>query len=111
MIMNKFHPLTITSINRLTADAVAISFDVSNNTLFQFEAGQYITIKKDINGEEVRRAYSICSMNSEGVTIGVKKVETGRMSSFLTQSVKEGDVLNVMPPLKRKRKGIGLFES
>jgi len=98
MIMNKFHPLTITSIARLTADAVAISFEVSNNALFQFEAGQYITIKQDINGEEVRRAYSICSMNAEGVTIGVKKVEQGRMSTFLTESVKHGDVLQVMPP-------------
>ena len=98
MIMNKFHPLTITSIARLTADAVAISFEVSNNALFQFEAGQYITIKQDINGEEVRRAYSICSMNAEGVTIGVKKVEGGRMSTFLTESVKNGDVLQVMPP-------------
>lgn len=98
MIMNKFHPLTITSIDRLTPDAVAISFDVSNNVLFQFEAGQYITVKQDINGEEVRRAYSICSMNSEGITIGIKKVETGRMSTFLTESVKQGDVLLVMPP-------------
>ena len=98
MIMNKFHPLTITSINRLTADAVAISFEVSNNALFQFEAGQYITIKQDINGEEIRRAYSICSMNAKGVTIGVKRVEGGRMSTFLTESVKKGDVLNVMPP-------------
>ena len=98
MIMNKFHPLSITSIVYLTSDAVAISFDVSNNALFQFEAGQYITIKQDINGEEIRRAYSICSMNAEGVTIGVKKVEGGRMSTFLTERVKKGDVLNVMPP-------------
>jgi len=98
MIMNKFHPLTITNITRLTIDSVAISFDVSNNALFQFEAGQYITIKQDINGEEVRRAYSICSMNAEGVTIGVKKVEEGRMSTFLTESVNKGDVLHVMPP-------------
>ena len=96
--MNKFHPLTITSIARLTIDAVAISFDVSNNTLFQFEAGQYITIKHDINGEEVRRAYSICSMNTEGITIGVKKVESGRMSTFLTDNLKIGDILQVMPP-------------
>ena len=96
--MNKFHPLTITSIARLTIDAVAISFDVSNNTLFQFEAGQYITIKHDINGEEVRRAYSICSMNTEGITIGVKKVESGRMSTFLTENLKIGDILQVMPP-------------
>lgn len=96
--MNKFHPLTITSISRLTIDAVAISFDVSNNTFFQFEAGQYITIKHDINGEEVRRAYSICSTNSEGITIGVKKVESGRMSTFLTENLEVGDVLQVMPP-------------
>ena len=98
MIMNKFYPLTIKSIASLTADAVAIRFDVSNNAFFQFEAGQYITIKHDINGEEVRRAYSICSMNAEGVTIGVKKVEDGRMSTFLTESAKNGDVLQVMPP-------------
>ena len=96
--MNKFHPLKITSIARLTIDAVAISFDVSNNTLFQFEAGQYITIKHDINGEEVRRAYSICSMNTEGITIGVKKVESGRMSTFLTENIKIGDILQVLPP-------------
>ena len=98
MIMNKFHPLTITSIARITADAVAISFDVSNNALFQFETGQYITIKNDINGEEVRRAYSICSTNKEGVTIGVKKVESGKMSTFLTEKIKVGDMLEVMPP-------------
>jgi len=96
--MNKFHPLTISCIARLTADAVAISFDLSNNSLFQFEAGQYITIRQNINGEEVRRAYSICSMSAEGVTIGVKKVEAGKMSTFLTESVKKGDVLQVMPP-------------
>ncbi|MDG1348604.1 MAG: FAD-binding oxidoreductase [Flavobacteriales bacterium] len=96
--MNKFHPLTITNITKLTADAVAISFDVSNNSLFQFEAGQYITIKKKINGEQVRRAYSICSTNAEGVTIGVKKVAGGKMSTFLTENIKEGEVLEVMLP-------------
>jgi len=96
--MNKFQPLIITNITQLTADAVAISFDVSDNTLFQFEAGQYITIKNDINGEEVRRAYSICSTNKEGVTIGVKKVESGKMSTFLTEKIKVGDMLEVMPP-------------
>ena len=96
--MNKFHPLIITNITQLTADAVAISFDVSDNALFQFEAGQYITIKNDINGEEVRRAYSICSTNKEGVTIGVKKVESGKMSTFLTEKIKVGDMLEVLPP-------------
>jgi len=96
--MNKFHSLTISRIQQLTTDAVAIHFDVENNDLFQFQAGQYITIKQDINGEQVRRAYSICSANNEGVAIGVKKVEGGKMSTFLTENVKEGDVLEVMPP-------------
>jgi ring-1,2-phenylacetyl-CoA epoxidase subunit PaaE len=96
--MNKFHPLTISKIQRLTADALAIHFDVENNDLFQFQSGQYITIKQDINGEEIRRAYSICSTNVEGVAIGIKKVEGGKMSTFLTSEVKVGDVLEVMPP-------------
>ena len=86
--MNKFHSLTISRIQQLTTDAVAIHFDVENNDLFQFQAGQYITIKQDINGEQVRRAYSICSANNEGVAIGIKKVEGGKMSTFLTENVK-----------------------
>jgi len=96
--MNKFHSLTVSSIKSLTTDSVAISFDTLNNELFQFISGQYITIKHQINGEEVRRSYSICSMNIEGVTIGVKRVENGKMSTFLTTDLKAGDALDVMPP-------------
>ena len=96
--MNKFHSLTVSSIKSLTTDSVAISFDTLNNELFQFISGQYITIKHQINGEEVRRAYSICSTNIEGVTIGVKRVKKGKMSTFLTTDLNEGDALDVMPP-------------
>ena len=96
--MNKFHSLTVSSIKSLTTDSVAISFDTLNNELFQFISGQYITIKHQINREEVRRAYSICSTNIEGVTIGVKRVEKGKMSTFLTTNLKVGDALDVMPP-------------
>ena len=96
--MNKFHSLTVSSIKSLTTDSVAISFDTLNNELFRFIPGQYITINHQINGEEVRRAYSICSTNIEGVTIGVKRVKKGKMSTFLTTNLNEGDVLDVMPP-------------
>ena len=96
--MNKFHSLTVSSIKSLTTDSVAISFDTLNNELFQFISGQYITIKHQIGGEQIRRAYSICSSIEEGISVGVKKVETGKMSSFLTTKIKEGDVLQVMPP-------------
>ena len=96
--MSKFHSLIVSSLKSLTNDSVAIGFDTADNEFFQFKAGQYITIKHQINGEEVRRAYSICSMKSEGITIGVKKVEQGRMSTFLTTNLKKGDTLEVMPP-------------
>ena len=96
--MHKFHSLIVSSIKPLTTDSVAISFDTTNNDLFQFVSGQYITIKHQINGEEVRRAYSICSAITEDVTIGVKRVENGKMSTFLTKDIKVGDALKIMPP-------------
>jgi len=96
--MHKFHSLIVSSIKPLTTDSVAISFDTTNNDLFQFVSGQYITIKHQIDGEEVRRAYSICSAITEDVTIGVKRVENGKMSTFLTKDVKVGDALEIMPP-------------
>ena len=96
--MSKFHSLIVSSLKSLTNDSVAISFDTLDNELFRFIPGQYITINHQINGEQVRRAYSICSMKNEGITIGVKKVEQGRMSTFLTTNLKVGDKLEVMPP-------------
>lgn len=96
--MNKFYSLPVSNIKSLTRDSVAISFDTLDNKVFQFKAGQYITVKHQINGEEVRRAYSICSTNIEGITIGVKKVDKGKMSTFLTTNLKEGDTLEIMPP-------------
>lgn len=96
--MSSFHFLAIKNINQLTKDAVEISFEISKSPEFNFTPGQYITIKHQINGEEVRRAYSICSSLSEGLSIGVKLVAGGKMSSFLTTKVKIGDILEVMPP-------------
>ena len=63
-----------------------------NNLLYNRNALDFI------NNEDVRRSYSICSAPAEGLSIGVKLVEGGKMSSFLTQEVKEGDVLEIMPP-------------
>ena len=96
--MSKFHSLIVSSLKSLTSDSVVISFDTLDNELFQFTAGQYNTINHQINGEQIRRAYSICSMESESIAIGVKKVEQGKMSTFLTKTLKKGDVLEVMPP-------------
>ena len=95
--MDKFHSLKISEIKKLTNESVEIIFD-TNNHLFNFISGQYITIKHTINNEDVRRAYSICSAPNEGLSIGVKLVEGGKMSTFLTKEVKIGDNLDVMPP-------------
>ena len=98
--MNSFYPLKVSQIRALTTNAVELKFEIPAElkSKFNFKAGQYITIKQNISGEEVRRAYSICSSIKEGISVGVKKVETGKMSSFLTTKIKEGDMLEVMPP-------------
>ena len=99
--MNSFYPLKVEKIRKLTADSVEIKFEVSTalSSNFDFIAGQYITVKQNISGEEVRRSYSICSSNMEGICIGVKRVKGGKMSSFLTTNIKEGDILEVMPDI------------
>ena len=56
--MSKFHSLTVIDINNLTSDSVEINFDISNANDFDFLPGQYITLKHEIDGEEIRRAYS-----------------------------------------------------
>ncbi|MDX1313920.1 MAG: ferredoxin--NADP reductase, partial [Eudoraea sp.] len=66
---------------------------------FQFKSGQYITIKKEISGEELRRAYSISSLPGQSeITIGVKRVDHGGFSNFANTKLKEGDVLEVAAP-------------
>ena len=98
--MNSFYPLKVSQIRALTTNAVELKFEIPAEleSKFNFKAGQYITIKQNISGEEVRRSYSICSSNTEGICVGVKRVEGGKMSSFLTTNIKEGDILEVMPP-------------
>ena len=99
--MSDFYSLTIHKISRLTPNAVAVSFIVPKEleNEFDFEAGQYITIKHKINGEEVRRAYSISSSpKDKHITIGIKKVPEGRFSTYANASLREGDQLLVMPP-------------
>ena len=99
--MNKFYPLKVKEVRKLTDDSKEISFEIPDALLnkFIFKAGQYITIKSTINNEEVRRAYSLCSSpDSKEISVGVKKVKRGKMSSFLTENLRNGDNIEVMPP-------------
>jgi ring-1,2-phenylacetyl-CoA epoxidase subunit PaaE len=96
-----FHSLQIVKVVSETADTKSIYFDIPLHLkeLFSHKAGQYLTIKSSIQGEELRRAYSICTPPDSihpGVTI--KKTRTGKMSVYLHDKVKEGDFLDVMVP-------------
>lgn len=98
----KFYPLTVSQIRRETEDAVSIAFDVPAdlNEKFTFVPGQYLTLKTDIDGEEVRRSYSICAAPSEGeLRVAVKEIEGGKFSTFANRVLKEGAQLESMPPM------------
>ncbi len=99
--MSKFQKLSINNITKETEDSVSITFDLSkvNKSDFAFSAGQYITLKTTIQGEDIRRAYSICKAPHENeLTVLVKKVEGGKFSTLANNVLKIGDELEVMPP-------------
>lgn len=96
-----FHTLSIQKIVKDTIDSVVITFDIppSLEKEFQFTQGQNITLKANINGEDVRRSYSICtSPNDKTLSVAVKKVPNGLFSSFANEVLKKGDTLEVMQP-------------
>ncbi len=99
-----FHKLTVKEIKNETPDCVSIVFDVPQNLKpdFLFEQGQNITIKKEIDGEEIRRSYSICSAPFENeLRVAVKKVDGGKFSTYANSILNVGDALDVMPPTGR----------
>ena len=99
--MADFHKIEVADVISETDNCVSILFDIPEDLKsdFDFTAGQYLTIKKEINGEEVRRAYSICTAPSEDLLgVSVKTVEGGKMSTYLNNNVKKGDSLDIMRP-------------
>jgi ring-1,2-phenylacetyl-CoA epoxidase subunit PaaE len=94
-----FHNLTIREISNETSDSVAISFDVPSDLaeIFAFQPGQYLTLRATVDGDDVRRSYSIASAPGAALTVGVKQVADGVFSSF-AQVLKPGATVSVMPP-------------
>jgi ring-1,2-phenylacetyl-CoA epoxidase subunit PaaE len=102
----QFHALTVADVERLTDDAVAITFAVPEELRerYRYEPGQHLTLRTTINDEEVRQSYSICLARSEAQRTGTlrvasARVQGGRMSNWLNDSVAAGDVIEVMTPL------------
>jgi ring-1,2-phenylacetyl-CoA epoxidase subunit PaaE len=100
----RFHPLTIEEIRSETPDAVSIAFAVPQELreAYRFTPGQYLTLKTVRDGEEIRRSYSICSGLDDGeLRVAVKKLEGGRFSALLGESIMPGQALEVMTPMGR----------
>jgi len=102
-----FHPLVVSIVDRLTDDAVAVTFAVPEElrAAFAFAAGQHLTVRRIVDGEDVRRSYSICStpmdLDRGVLRIGVRQVAGGTFSSYATSALKPGDTVEVLPPLGR----------
>lgn len=96
-----FHSLKVKKITRETPDAVTVTFDIPGDLKdeFNYTQGQYLTLKMQMNGSEVRRAYSMCSSPLDpDISVTVKKVKGGKMSPFINDQLKEGTELDVMTP-------------
>lgn len=96
-----FHSLKVADVRRETADCVSVAFEIpaSLKEEFHFVQGQYLTFKKEIKGEEVRRSYSICSSPLDGeLRVAIKEVPDGRFSTFANRQLQVGDVLESMTP-------------
>jgi ring-1,2-phenylacetyl-CoA epoxidase subunit PaaE len=99
-----FHPLRVADLEQLTDDAVAITFEVPEELrdAYRFTPGQHLTLRTVLDGEEVRRSYSICSPPSTGrLRVAVKRLEGGVFSGHAATGLEAGDVLDVMTPAGR----------
>lgn len=95
------HPIPVKSVEPLTPGSVKVTFDVSDHLSdqFQFQAGQHLTVRHRIGGQEVRRNYSICTSATSGeLAIGVRHIEGGMFSTFALETLRTGDVLELMTP-------------
>jgi ring-1,2-phenylacetyl-CoA epoxidase subunit PaaE len=100
--MAKFHSLRVSDVRRETEDSVSIAFEVPQDLKndYVYTPGQYLTIKALINGEEVRRSYSICAAPHEGeLRVAIKKVDGGKFSTYANEVLKANTQMEVMTPM------------
>ena len=100
--MSIFHSLKVIDIKNETSDTVSVAFEIpeGGKSTFDFTSGQYLTLKFNINGNEERRSYSMCSspFSGEPIRIAVKRVDKGLVSNHINDVIKVGDQIEVMSP-------------
>lgn len=97
-----FHPLAIKKIQHETSDCISVEFDIPESLKenFQYKQGQSLTMRAMINGEEIRRTYSICSSPGDNeLRIAIKKAEGGLFSTLANEKWKASDIIEVMQPV------------
>src|SRR5262245_52814990 len=102
----QFHALAVAAIERLADDAVAVPFHVPPDLpgAYAISAGQHLTVRRFVDGEDMRRSYSICSTPADlaehgRLSIGVKHVAGGSFSEYVVSELASGATVDVMPPL------------
>ncbi|MGW3274734.1 FAD-binding oxidoreductase, partial [Streptomyces kronopolitis] len=100
-----FHPLQVREIERLTDDAVAVTFTVPPelHTTFRHTPGQHIALRRSFDGQEIRRTYSICAPATDQpvLRVGIRLVEDGAFSTYALKELAVGDTVEVMAPAGR----------
>ncbi|MEH6764722.1 2Fe-2S iron-sulfur cluster-binding protein [Aequorivita antarctica] len=99
--MAKFHKIKVKEVYKETNDCSVITFDIPENLAeeFHFRQGQHLTLKADINGEDTRRSYSLCSSPIDNQwQVAVKTIPGGAFSTFVNATLKSGDILEIMEP-------------
>ncbi len=97
--MPRFRPLTVTAVRKTTRDAVVVTLEPEDAKSFDFTQGQYLTFRHTLNGEDLRRSYSICAGLDDGtLEVAIKCVDGGAFSTWANEEMKPGDTLHAMPP-------------
>ncbi len=99
--MNDFHTIKIAKVTKETKDCTSITFEIPSNLKkeFSYKQGQYLTLKTVLDGQEVRRNYSLCSSPIDDEwKVAVKRIDEGLFSNYACTILKAGDTLEVLPP-------------
>jgi len=99
--MSQFHPLTVSQVRQETRDTIAVTFAVPPElrASYAYQQGQHLTLRDQIDGEDVRRSYSICSaVQDDALRVAIKRTPCGVFSAWAVDHLQPGAVLDVMPP-------------
>ena len=107
--MYNFHPLKVTAVERVAEDAACVTVEIpaALRDAYAFHAGQYVTVRRTIEGREERRTYSIVTApGGREFKLGIRQQAHGRMSGELGVKLRPGDLLDVGTPMGRFRTAI-----